>query len=181
MILNGVFARQILKSSLEGPKSGRQTRSGIALHDAACHDRFVAVFWIVLAVVLGAAEVVTGTFVLLMVAVGAAAAAIPAAVGAPGWAQALIFALVSIACLGGVRPIVRRHLRQRADEQPLGLQAIEGSIGLVLEAVDNDHGLVKIEGELWSARPYDATQTFETGERVRVIEVRGATALVWKE
>ena len=44
-----------------------------------------------------------------------------------------------------------------------------------------DHGLIKIDGELWSARPYDASQTFDPGERVRVIEVRGATALVWKE
>ena len=74
-----------------------------------------------------------------------------------------------------------RHLHANAESAPLGLEAIEGSAGLVLERIDMDHGLIKIDGELWSARPYDATQVFEAGDRVRVIEVRGATALVWKE
>jgi membrane protein implicated in regulation of membrane protease activity len=40
---------------------------------------------------------------------------------------------------------------------------------------------VQIGGEMWSARAYDATQVIEPGERVRVIEVKGATALVWRE
>jgi membrane protein implicated in regulation of membrane protease activity len=63
----------------------------------------------------------------------------------------------------------------------MGLEAIEGAEGLVLERVDVDRGLVKIGGEMWSARSYDATQVFEPGTRVRVIEVKGATALVWRE
>jgi len=41
--------------------------------------------------------------------------------------------------------------------------------------------MVKIGGELWRARAYDATQTIEAGAKVRVVEVKGATALVWKE
>ena len=138
-------------------------------------------FWIVLAVVLGAAEVLTGTFVLVMLAVGALVATLPALLGAPVWAQLITFAVVSTLALVGVRPAIQRQLHKNAESIPMGLEAIEGAAGLVLERVDLDHGLVKIDGELWSARPYDASQTFETGERVRVIEVRGATALVWKE
>jgi membrane protein implicated in regulation of membrane protease activity len=61
------------------------------------------------------------------------------------------------------------------------VEAIEGSAGLVLEQVDTDHGLVKIDGEMWTARSYDATQVMEPGERVRVVEVRGATAMVWRD
>ena len=61
------------------------------------------------------------------------------------------------------------------------MAAIEGSTGLVLERVDSDHGMIKIEGELWTARAYDATEVFQPGERVRVIEVKGATAMVWRE
>jgi membrane protein implicated in regulation of membrane protease activity len=141
----------------------------------------VAAFWIVLAVVLGAAEMVTGTVVLVMLAVGALAATVPAALGLPVWLQALTFAIVSVLTLAGVRPAIQRRIHRSGESAPMGLQAIEGSAGLVLEKVDLDHGLVKIDGELWSARPYDGTETFETGERVRVIEVRGATALVWKE
>jgi membrane protein implicated in regulation of membrane protease activity len=141
----------------------------------------VPVFWIVLAVVLGAAEMFTGTFVLVMFSIGALFAVIPAAVGAPVWVQGLTFALVAALSLASVRPVIQKHLHSGGESAPMGLEAMEGSAGLVLERVDLDHGLVKIEGEMWSARPYDASQTFETGERVRVIEVRGATALVWKE
>jgi membrane protein implicated in regulation of membrane protease activity len=141
----------------------------------------VPYFWIVLAVVLGAAEVLTGTFVLIMLAAGALVAALPALLGAPVWAQLITFAVVSTLALIGVRPAIQRQLHRNAESVPMGLEAIEGAAGLVLERVDLDHGLVKIDGELWSARPYDGSQTFETGERVRVIEVRGATALVWKE
>lgn len=141
----------------------------------------MAVFWIVLAVALAAAEIFTGTFVLVMLAIGAAAAAVAAGLDAPYAVQGVLFAAVSVLSLVGLRPALQKHLHNNAESAPMGLQAIEGSAGLVLERVDLDHGLIKIEGEMWSARPYDASQTFETGERVQVIEVRGATALVWKE
>ena len=59
--------------------------------------------------------------------------------------------------------------------------AIEGTSCLVLERVDADHGLVKIDGETWRARSFDGTQAYEPGDRVRVIEVKGATAMVWKD
>jgi membrane protein implicated in regulation of membrane protease activity len=141
----------------------------------------VAWLWLVVGVALVVAEVFTTTFVLIMFAAGAFAAAAAAALGLPLWAQALAFAVVSAAALAGVRPLIQRHWHRSSDAAPVGLAAIEGSAGLVLERVDADHGLIKIDGEMWSARPYDATQVIEPGERVRVIEIKGATALVWRE
>lgn len=139
------------------------------------------VFWLVLAVALGIMEIFTSTFILVMLAIGALAAAGAAGLDAPVPVQGLIFAVVTVLALVGVRPALQKHMRAGAESMPMGLDAIEGSAGLVLERVDLDHGLIKIGGEMWSARPYDASQTFDEGERVRVIEVRGATALVWKE
>lgn len=141
------------------------------------------VFWIVLGVILAVAEMFTATLVLIMLAAGAFAAAIAAALGAPMVVQALVFAAVSALSLVAVRPIVRRHQRPAIEtgDTPFGLEAIEGASGLVLEEVDADHGLVKIEGELWTARAYDVTQVIPKGERVRVVEVKGATAMVWRE
>ena len=137
--------------------------------------------WLVAGVILAIAEVFTSTFVLVMFAVGAFAAAAVAALGLPIWLQAATFAAVSVAAVVSVRPMIQRHLHNSSDPASLGLAAIEGAAGLVLERIDADHGLVKIEGEMWSARPYDTTQVIEPGERVRVIEIKGATALVWKE
>lgn len=137
--------------------------------------------WLIAGIVLAVAEVFTTTFVLIMFAAGAFVAAAAAALGAGVVSQSIVFALVSVLALIAVRPTIQRHLRQRSDHRPSSLEAIEGASGLVLERVDLDHGLVKIGGELWTARPYDSTQVFETGDRVRVIEIKGATALVWKE
>jgi membrane protein implicated in regulation of membrane protease activity len=141
----------------------------------------VAWLWLAVGVALAIAEMFTSTFVLLMFAAGAIAAAAVAAVGLPLWVQALVFGIVSTAALAGVRPLIQRHLHRNSDSAPVGLAAIEGAAGLVLERVDADHGLVKIDGEMWTARPYDATQVIEAGERIRVIEIKGATALVWRE
>ncbi|MGC4854996.1 NfeD family protein [Micromonospora sp. DT4] len=142
-----------------------------------------AVVWIVLGVVLAVAEIFTTTLFLIMFGAGAFAAAGVAALGAPVAVQALVFAVVSALSLVVVRPVIKRHGRSALEsgEQPFGVEAIEGSSALVLERVDADHGLVKIDGEMWSARPYDTTPTFEPGQRVRVIKVRGATALVWQD
>ncbi len=141
----------------------------------------MAWLWLVIGVALAVAEMFTSTFVLLMLAAGALAAAAAAALALPLWVQGLVFAAVSAGALVGVRPVIQRHVHHNADGTPIGLAAIEGSPALVLERIDTDHGMVKIDGELWSARPYDATQVIEPGERVRVIEIKGATALVWRE
>lgn len=141
------------------------------------------VYWIVLGVVLAVAEMFTVTFVLIMFAAGAFAAAIAAGLGAGLPIQAVVFAVVSAGSLAAVRPVIKKH-RQAAlegSEEHFGVEAIEGSTGLVLEQVDLDHGLVKIDGELWTARVYDATQVIDPGQRVRVIQVKGATALVWRD
>lgn len=141
----------------------------------------MALVWLVVAVGLAAAEIFTGTFVLIMLAAGALGAAGAAALGAPIWAQCAVLALLSGLALVLVRPTVRRHLQHESADNTFGLAAIEGATGVVLETVDAENGLVKIEGEMWRARAYDGTQTMKPGERVRVIEVKGATAMVWRE
>jgi len=148
-----------------------------------CHDSGVDewVWWLIAGVLLAVAELFTGTFVLLMFATGALAATGAAALGAHLAVQVLVFALVSSLGLVAVRPAIRNRLHAGADPAQMGLEAIEGSEGVVLEQVDVDRGLVKVGGEMWSARSYDARQVIPPGERVRVIEVKGATALVWRE
>jgi len=138
-------------------------------------------WWVIVGAALVVAEIFTGTFVLVMFSAGAFAAAVAAGLGGGYAIQGVVFALVSALALAGVRPSISRRLHRGAEHAEMGLEAIEGSEGLVLERVDADRGLVKIGGEMWSARSYDATQVFEPGVRVRVIEVKGAIALVWRE
>ena len=142
-----------------------------------------AVLWIVLAVALAIGEAFTAAFLVIFFAVGALAAAGAAALGAPILVQAIVFAIVSGLSVGAIRPIIMKHQRSAIEsgERPFGVEAIEGSAATVIEEVDSDRGLVKIDGELWTARSLDHTEKYLPGERVRVIKLRGATAIVWRD
>jgi membrane protein implicated in regulation of membrane protease activity len=139
------------------------------------------VIWLVVAVGLLVAEMFSLDLVLVMFASGALAAAVAAGAGAPLVLQALVFALVSVLALAGVRPLAKRKLEVAKDPIKHGMDAIRGSNALVLERVDDYNGLVKIGGEQWTARAFDSTQVIEPGQTVQVIEVKGATALVWRQ
>lgn len=143
----------------------------------------IAALWLALAVVFAVAEAFTGTLVLLMFAAGAVAAAIAAGFGGGLLVQAVAFALVSALSVWVLRPIIRKHALPalKGADATIGLQALEGAPGVVLEQVTQDRGLIRVEGEIWTARAYDATQVIEPEERVRVIELRGTTALVWRD
>ncbi|WP_226436929.1 NfeD family protein [Rhodococcus yananensis] len=136
--------------------------------------------WLVAAVALAAAEALTGDFVLLMLG-GAAltTAGVSAITDWPVWADAVVFALASVVLLLGVRPPLRRRF-SRPPALTTGIDALPGKHALVLESVGVHSGRVKIDGEVWSARPLDETESYETGTTVTVMEIDGATAVVWR-
>jgi membrane protein implicated in regulation of membrane protease activity len=141
----------------------------------------VPVIWLIAGVLLAVAELFTLDFVLVMFAAGAFAAAGSGLLGANVLVQVIVFAATSTLGLAAVRPAIKHRFHRGADPAVMGVEAIEGTEAIVVEEVGQDTGMVKIGGELWRARAYDATQSIETGAKVRVVEVKGATALVWKE
>jgi membrane protein implicated in regulation of membrane protease activity len=137
------------------------------------------VAWAVAAAVLAAGEAATAALVLGPVALAAAIAAIVAAAGASVPVQVLAFILGSVAALGILRPIASRHMKT-PPHMRTGTAALVGCSATVLEQVDRDGGRVKIGGEIWSARSYDDDQVIGPGDRVEVLQIEGATALVAK-
>jgi membrane protein implicated in regulation of membrane protease activity len=137
------------------------------------------VLWAVAAVILAAGEAATAALVLGPIALAAAVAAIVAAAGGGAALQILAFVLGSLAALLILRPIARRHMRQ-PPHMRTGAAALIGASATVLEQVNRDGGRVKIGGEVWSARTYDEDQVLEPGDRVEVLKIDGATALVAK-
>ena len=63
----------------------------------------------------------------------------------------------------------------------MGTEALIGKQAIVLSEVDAHNGLVRLNGQPWTARAYDTTQTMAAGSTVRVMEISGATAVVWQE
>lgn len=138
--------------------------------------------WLIIAVLLAVAEMFALSFVLIMLAAGALAAAGSAALGVDPFVQVGVFAVVSAFAVFVLRPFATKMMNDRSGpDAEIGLAALEGSPALVLEQVDDQHGLVKIGGEEWTARVYEDGQVLEAGERVHVVEIRGATAMVWRQ
>jgi membrane protein implicated in regulation of membrane protease activity len=135
------------------------------------------VLWLIAAVVLAVGEVLTMGFFLAPFAVGALVAAVVAAAGGGFVVSGLAFLAVSGAAFMGLRPIAKRHMRLPA-ELRTGTAALVGKTGTVVEAISADAGCVRIDGEVWTARPYDEDATYEPGQRVSILQIRGATALV---
>lgn len=134
--------------------------------------------WLIAAGVLGILEAVAPVLVFGMLAVAALAGLVIALLGLSfGW-QLLAFAVAAIATLGLVRPVVRRYARPHRPQRT-GLSKLVGEDALVVERVDAHSGRVKLRGEIWSARAYDPTLVLEPGCTVQVIEIDGATALVY--
>jgi membrane protein implicated in regulation of membrane protease activity len=127
------------------------------------------------------AEIFSLDLVLIMFAAGALAASVTAGMGLNLFIQALVFAVVSVLALFVARPMAQRRLHPSADQARTGIDALKGSSAVVLEQVNEHAGLVKIGGEEWTARAFDATQVLEPGAKVQVIDIKGATALVWRQ
>jgi membrane protein implicated in regulation of membrane protease activity len=138
--------------------------------------------WLIAAVIFAVGEIATLGFFLAPFAGGALVAAVVSAVGAGDIASWGSFIVVSLVMLLALRPIALSHRRQPARLRT-GTAALVGRSAMVTERIHNDQdtGCVKLEGESWTARAYDADEIIEPGKRVQVIEIRGATALVSEE
>ncbi|HST34261.1 MAG TPA: NfeD family protein [Solirubrobacteraceae bacterium] len=140
----------------------------------------VWVIWLVAACVLGVGEMHQGGFYLAPFAAGAALAAVLALLGVGVALSAIVFVVASGIVFATLRPVAQRH-RRLPPSIRTGAAALVGRPAIVLERIANDEGVgcVKIDGgEVWTARSYDEHEVIDAGERVEVVEIRGATALV---
>jgi len=140
------------------------------------------IVWLIAAAAFGVGEMHTGGLYLLPFALGAALAALLSAAGAATVASVIAFAAVSLIVVAALRPIARRH-RRLPPAIRTGAAALVGHRAMVIERIANGEGVgcVKIDGgEVWTARSLDDDEVIEAGERVEVVDIKGATALVMR-
>jgi len=139
------------------------------------------IIWLVAACVLGVGEMHQGGFYLAPFALGAGLATVVALLGVGALLSAVVFLAASGIVFGALRPVARRH-RRLPPSIRTGAAALVGKRALVLERIANEEGVgcVKIDGEVWTARSYEEDAVIDAGERVEVVEIRGATALVMR-
>lgn len=137
------------------------------------------IVWLVAACLLGVGEMHQGGFYLAPFALGATLAAIVSLLGVGAALSAVVFLLASTIVFLTLRPVARRH-RRLPPSIRTGAAALIGRPAIVLERIANQEGVgcVKIDGEVWTARSYADDEVIDVGQRVEVVEIRGATALV---
>ncbi|MEX2290199.1 MAG: NfeD family protein [Mycobacteriales bacterium] len=135
--------------------------------------------WLLMGVGLVLAELFTLTVVLGMLGVAALVAAGVAFVGIGAVGQAVAFAGTSTVLLAFARPPVQRILNKGDDGRRTDARMLTGSTAVVVERVSDGSGQVRLNGELWRARPYAGTAPVDAGLPVTVAAVEGVTLLVY--
>jgi membrane protein implicated in regulation of membrane protease activity len=134
--------------------------------------------WLGVGALLVIAEMFSLDLVLLMLAGGAFAGALTASVTDNWVIEAVVALVVAMALLGLVRPELVRKLHG-GPELVLGTRKLIGERAIAPATISaHQPGQIKIDGELWTARPYDQYLVIEPGTTVEVLEIRGATAYV---
>jgi membrane protein implicated in regulation of membrane protease activity len=134
--------------------------------------------WLIVAVVLAIAEVLSLTAALGMLSIAALVTSGVAAIGVPVPGQLVAFTVVSVAGVVLVRPWARKQLLQIRPER-FGIDALVGRSAYVLQDVSGHAGLVRIGGEEWSARPIDDSVVITAGSTVDVLRIDGSVAIVY--
>ncbi len=137
------------------------------------------ILWFIAAAVFGVGELHTNGLYLLPFAIAAVLAAVLSLLGVGAALSAVAFIGASVVVVGALRPVALRH-RRLPPAIRTGAAALVGHRAMVLERIANDEGVgcVRIDnGEVWTARSLD-DEVIEAGQRVEVVDIKGATALV---
>lgn len=140
------------------------------------------VFWLAIILIFIVVEVLSLSFVFLMLAVGSLGGLIAGLIGAPWWMQIIVAAVLSLVLLFLVRPPLLHAMKRGGDPARSNLDALIGLTGVVVSTVD-DHGRGQVKlanGETWTSRLSAGSipSTLTEGERVVVTSIDGATAVV---
>ncbi|MEO5780476.1 MULTISPECIES: NfeD family protein [Arthrobacter] len=121
-------------------------------------------------------EMLTLDLFFIMLGGGALAGLVADLAGADLWLEIVAFCVVSLLMIGVVRPVALKHLRKGPADQRSNIERLIGESALVIEAVSANGGVVKIGGDVWSARSENAV--LAPGDHAVVSAIDGATAVV---
>jgi membrane protein implicated in regulation of membrane protease activity len=139
------------------------------------------VVWICLILAFLVVEVFTLDFTFLMLGIGSIAGLAASFTPLAFWVQIVLAAIVSVLLIFAVRPPLLRRLQRGQDPAKSNIDALLGQAGTVATDFDAGSGYVKLSnGETWTARlsEVSADTALEAGDRVVVISIDGATAVV---
>lgn len=133
-------------------------------------------FWLTIAILLAIIEILMLDFIFLMMALAALSATLSTTFLDSFVGQVVLFAVVSIALLLGLRPPLIKRFHQSSPNIAMNSDGLLGQEALITQTVTNQAGLARIAGDIWTARPEDSQLVLPEGTRATVVAIRGATA-----
>lgn len=123
-----------------------------------------------------AVEGMTTDLVAIWFAPGAFIAMILAFLNVHPVVQVVVFVAVAVLCLVLTRTVFKRIFRKHNHIEKTNADSMVGKQALVVEDINNQaaSGVVKINGQLWTARMSDPTLTPVAGEWVEIEAVQGS-------
>jgi len=137
------------------------------------------VVWAALILIFLVIEIFTLDFTFLMLGVASIGGVASALLGVPWFFQLLIVAVLAVLLIFTVRPPMLRALRKGGDETPSNVEALIGLRGTVSTAFTDGSGHVKLSnGDTWTSRSAATAVDLPLGDKVVVVAIEGATAVV---
>lgn len=139
------------------------------------------ILWLALILIFVIVEVMSLEFTFLMLAVGSVGGLLVGLLGFDWWVQIVVAGILSMLLLFLAKPALLKALHKGGDPALTLVDALLGSDGVVISDFAGGQGHVKLaNGETWTARlsPLTADRQPESGERVVVTAIDGATAVV---
>lgn len=134
-------------------------------------------FWLIAVFVLAGLELLTMDFHFLMLSAAALLAFALSWVTDDFVVQVVVFALASVLLIFLVRPVALRRINRSTPQTASNTARLIGLPCQVLDPVTARSGLVRLEGDTWSARSATGEQ-LAVGTDVFVHAIEGATAVV---
>ena len=129
--------------------------------------------WLGVAAVMGVVEIVSLSLITMWFVVGALVAFAASLLGADLVVQLVVFLVVSVACLVGLRPVFVKYRDRGKQEEPTHV----GQTAVVVEDVDNDGMTGRVETDnrmTWAADGLP----IPAGEVVRIVSQESVKLIV---
>lgn len=109
---------------------------------------------------------------------GALAAMLVEMLGGSIYLQIIVFLVVSLILLYFTRPVAIRYFNK--EREKTNLDSLLGKQAVVTSSIHNlsETGQIMVDGKEWTARSTDPSITFESGETVRVVSIKGVKLMV---
>lgn len=135
-----------------------------------------ALFWLGVVVLALIVEAQTADMGAICFVPGAVVAMILAVLSVDPVIQIVVCLVMSITLLVLAKTVLKKYVKKNHKVVKTNADAMEGKTATVEEDIDNsrDTGVVKINGQLWSARMEMDGETAVKGDHVTVVRVQGA-------